>query len=86
MKYSHITLLLFLLLLASVPAQTVSLPLTNRAYDAVERWEVQGYINGVFNGSRPFTRQEMADSADQAPSVGTEADDAPPDLSLTRAA
>jgi hypothetical protein len=61
MKYTRITLLLFLLLLVRVPAQTVSLPLTHPAYDALERWEVQGFISGVFNGTRPFSRQEMAD-------------------------
>ncbi len=51
---------LALILTSFSAAQTVSVPLTHRAYDAVERWEVRGLLNGVFNNTRPFTRREMA--------------------------
>ncbi len=40
-------------------SQTVSVPLSHWAYDAIERWEVRGLISAVFNGSKPYTREEM---------------------------
>ncbi|UCF63781.1 MAG: hypothetical protein JSW33_14650 [bacterium] len=53
--------LILILILATVSfSQTVSVPLSHWAYDAVERWEIQGYIQTVFNNTKPFTRQEMA--------------------------
>jgi hypothetical protein len=36
-------------------------PLSHWVYDVLERWEIQGYIDGVFNGSRPYTRLETAE-------------------------
>ncbi len=42
-------------------AQTVSVPLSHWAYDALERWEIQGCIDGVYTAARPITRQEMAE-------------------------
>ena len=42
-------------------SQTISVPLSHWAYDAVERWEIQGIIPTVFNNSKPFTRLEMAE-------------------------
>ncbi len=41
-------------------AQTVSVPLSHWAYPVIERWEVRGLIEGVFNATKPFTRREMA--------------------------
>jgi hypothetical protein len=42
-------------------SQNIGVPLSHWAYDAIERWEIQGYIDAVYNGSRPFTRREIAD-------------------------
>jgi hypothetical protein len=42
-------------------SQTVSVPMSHWAYDAIERWEIQGLIATVFNGTRPMTRLEMAE-------------------------
>jgi len=61
MKYYPSILLFILLFAVRLPAQTVSVPLTHWGYDAMERWEILGYVNVIFNGSRPFSRQEMAD-------------------------
>ncbi len=51
----------WLLCLLSLRAQTVGVPLSHWAYPVLERWEVRGLVDGVFNGSRPFTRLEMAE-------------------------
>ncbi|MBN2365499.1 MAG: hypothetical protein EH225_05875 [Calditrichaeota bacterium] len=59
------TITITLLSVGQVFAQTVSVPLSHWAYDAVERWEVRGFISGVFNGSRPFTREEMSGYIEQ---------------------
>ena len=42
-------------------SQTISVPLRHWAYDAIERWEIQGFISTAFNGTRPITRLEMAE-------------------------
>ena len=41
--------------------QTISVPLSHWSYDAIERWEIQEFIQTVFNNSKPFTRIEMAE-------------------------
>ncbi len=64
MKYNLIIPYSFsalLLLIVNSLSQSVSVPLSHWAYDAIERWETQGYIDAVFNGSRPFTRIEMGE-------------------------
>jgi hypothetical protein len=65
-KRIFIILLVLLLETSAGWSQTVSVPLSHWAYDAVERWEIQGFIPAVFNGSRPMTRQEMAEYVSQA--------------------
>lgn len=52
--------ILLFILIAQLYSQTTSVPLSSWAYDAIERWEVRGFINGVFNGTKPYTREEMA--------------------------
>ena len=42
-------------------AQTSGVPLNHWGYDAIERWEIRGFIPAAYNGSKPFTRLEMAD-------------------------
>ncbi|GAB4374394.1 MAG: hypothetical protein Kow0042_18980 [Calditrichia bacterium] len=58
-------LIIFLIVWSAIPrqlpAQTVSVPLSHWAYQAVERWEIRGFIQSSFNATRPFTRQEMGE-------------------------
>jgi hypothetical protein len=42
-------------------SQTVSVPLSHWAYETIERWEIQGKVQTVYNGTKPFTRNEMAE-------------------------
>lgn len=54
-------LLLLAILIRHPAAQTSSVPLSHWAYQAVERWEVQGFIQNAFTGTKPFSRLEMAE-------------------------
>ncbi len=58
---SGLIMIAVLLLVRVNYSQTVSVPLSHWAYDAIERWEVRGFVSGVFNATRPFTRKEMAE-------------------------
>lgn len=49
-----------LLWLASpLAAQSVFVPLNHWSYEFVERLEAKGWITGVLNGTKPFSREEM---------------------------
>jgi hypothetical protein len=54
------SLLLVIFNLITVFSQSSGVPLTHWGYDAVERWEIRGFLPAVFNGSKPYTRIEMA--------------------------
>lgn len=60
-KSIRIILLLISLNSPQLISQNIGIPLSHWAYDAIERWEIQGYIEVVYNGSRPFTRREIAE-------------------------
>ncbi len=51
---------------ASLFAQSVYVPLNHWAYDFIERLETKGLITGVLNGSKPYSREEMANYLLQA--------------------
>lgn len=65
-KYLLVVLSVIFFMATGSSGQTVSVPLSHWAYDVVERWEVRGLLDGVFNGSRPFSRREMAEYVSQA--------------------
>lgn len=58
----QIKMFLFILIIVGsmLYSQTSNVPLNHWAYDAVERWEIRGFIPAVFNGTKPFTRLEMS--------------------------
>ncbi len=65
-SFSVIIIILITSLAALTGAQTVGVPLSDQGYDTIERWETRGLIDGVFNGTRPFSRLEMAGYVKQA--------------------
>ena len=58
------TILIFLLFLLFCPhslsSQSVYVPLNHWAYDFIERLEARGMITGALNGTKPYSREEMA--------------------------
>jgi hypothetical protein len=65
-KLSKLYIFWFLIgFLYTLFAQTVSVPLSHWVYDALDRWEVRGIIKSVMNGSKPFTRREIAEYISQ---------------------
>jgi hypothetical protein len=58
-KCSKYLILLLLTSIVSAYTQTVNVPLGHWAYDVLERFETRRLINGVLNGSRPMTRQQI---------------------------
>lgn len=57
----HILLILILCVsMGTSRAQSVYVPLNHWAYDYVERMEAKGLITGALNGTKPYSREEMA--------------------------
>ena len=48
-------------LFSALSAQTVNVPLSHWIYDLLERWETQGYVDNVYDHTRPYSREEVAD-------------------------
>ncbi len=46
-------------------AQTVNVPLSHWIYDILERWETQGYIENVYDHTKPYSRMEVAEYLSQ---------------------
>lgn len=56
---NFILIFTFLILSSSI-GQTVNVPLTHPVYDILERWETKGYIENIYNHTKPFSRDEVA--------------------------
>lgn len=50
-----------LLLSTTVAPQTVNVPLSHWIYDLLERWETQGYVENVYDHTKPYSRQEVSE-------------------------
>lgn len=59
-RYAAVCLAVVLALPVAAAAQSVYVPVRHWAYDFVERMETKGVIRGVLDGTRPYSRQEMA--------------------------
>lgn len=57
----HVLTGLWILLSGYIAAQTVNVPLSHWVYDVLERWETRGYIDNVYDHTRPYTRTETAE-------------------------
>ncbi|MCH7756096.1 hypothetical protein IH970_13375, partial [candidate division KSB1 bacterium] len=56
-----LTLLLFFFRLGSdLWGQSVYVPLNHWSYEFVERLETKGVLIGILNGTKPYSREEMA--------------------------
>ncbi|MFQ6115423.1 MAG: hypothetical protein ACE5NG_15290, partial [bacterium] len=59
-KAISLTLICFFFQTCSLLSQSVYVPLNHWAYEYVERLEAKGLITGALNGTRPYSRIEMA--------------------------
>jgi len=59
-KYLYQVFLLLFFFLNQIRAQVVYLPLDHWAYDFLERMETRQILTGLREGSRPFTREQIA--------------------------
>ncbi len=58
-------ILLSIILSGLICGQTSNVPLNHWIYDVLERWETQGFIDNVYDHTRPYSRTEVAEYLEQ---------------------